>query len=135
MNARDAVVYVGGVAFGFGLAFSGMSKPEVVLSFLHLQDFGLMLLMGSAVVVTFAAIMLAPRLRAKPPLGDEYKPRKHAWSRNVLIGSAIFGVGWGVSGLCPGSAVASLGVGNLPASLGILAMFIGAYVQGRYFSS
>jgi uncharacterized membrane protein YedE/YeeE len=135
MKARDIVVYVGGAAFGFGLAYSGMSKPEVVLSFLRLRDFGLMLLMGSAVVVTFAAITAAPRIRAKPPLGDEYKPRRHAWSRNVLAGAAVFGVGWGISGLCPGSAVASLGVGNLPVALGILAMFLGAYVQGRYFSS
>jgi uncharacterized membrane protein YedE/YeeE len=51
-------------------------------------------------------------------------------SRNVIIGAVIFGVGWGISGQCPGSAVASLGTGNIPILLGLAAMFIGAYLWG-----
>ena len=53
---------------------------------------------------------------------------------DTIIGAIIFGLGWGLSGLCPGSAMASLGVGNLPSLIGIAGMFIGAYVMGRYFT-
>ncbi len=51
-----------------------------------------------------------------------------------MIGAIIFGVGWGLSGLCPGAALSSLGVGNLPVIIGIGTMFLGAYVMGRWFS-
>jgi uncharacterized membrane protein YedE/YeeE len=86
-------------------------------------------------IVSMIAIWVIPRFMAKPALGGEFKPRKHPWSRNVLIGAAVFGVGWGISGLCPGAAIASLGVGNLPVLGGIAAMFLGAYVMGRYYGS
>ena len=51
-----------------------------------------------------------------------------------IIGAAIFGVGWGISGQCPGSAIASLGVGNIPVLIGIVSMFLGAYIMGRLFT-
>jgi uncharacterized membrane protein YedE/YeeE len=74
-----------------------------------------------------------PRFVEKPVLGGEFKARTRTLSRNTIIGAAVFGVGWGLSGQCPGSALSSLGVGNLPVLLGIAAMFLGAYVMGRYF--
>ena len=51
----------------------------------------------------------------------------------VLGGAAIFGVGWGLSGLCPGPAIAGIGVGNWPIVIALAAMIVGAYVQGRFF--
>ena len=133
MNNRNIVLFVGGIVFGFGLAVGGMSKPEVVLSFLQLKDFGLIVLMGCATGVTFIAINVVPRFIEKPILGGEFKPRTRILNRNTVIGAAIFGVGWGLSGQCPGSALSSLGIGNLPVLLGIAAMFLGAYVMGRFF--
>ena len=133
MNNRNIVLFVGGIVFGFGLAVGGMSKPEVVLSFLQLKDFGLVVLMGCATGVTFVAINVLPRFIERPILGGEFKPRTRTLSRNTIIGAAIFGVGWGLSGQCPGSALSSLGIGNLPVLLGIAAMFLGAYVMGRFF--
>lgn len=133
MNNRNIVLFVGGIVFGFGLAVGGMSKPEVVLSFLQLKDFGLVVLMGCATGVTFVAINVLPKFIEKPILGGEFKPRTRTLSRNTIIGAAIFGVGWGLSGQCPGSALSSLGIGNLPVLLGIAAMFLGAYVMGRFF--
>jgi uncharacterized protein len=130
MNKQNVIVLLGGVLFGFGLAYSGMTKQEVVLSFLQLKDLGLIFVMGGAALVTFFAINIVPRFLKKPPFGDQFKPRKAAMSRNVIIGAIIFGVGWGISGQCPGSAVASLGTGNLPILVGIAAIFIGAYVRG-----
>lgn len=133
MNNRNIVLFVGGIVFGFGLAVGGMSKPEVVLSFLQLKDFGLVVLMGCATGVTFVAINVLPKFIERPILGGEFKPRTRTLSRNTIIGAAIFGVGWGLSGQCPGSALSSLGIGNLPVLLGIAAMFLGAYVMGRFF--
>jgi uncharacterized membrane protein YedE/YeeE len=133
LNSRNIVIYIGGVLFGFGLALGGMSKPEIVLSFLQLKDFGLVLLMGAATVTTFFAINIVPKLIKKPPMGEEYRPRVRVLSRNSILGAIIFGVGWGLSGLCPGAALSSLGVGNFPVVIGILSMFTGAYVMGRFF--
>jgi uncharacterized membrane protein YedE/YeeE len=130
MNKQNLVVLLGGILFGFGLAYSGMTKQEIVLSFLQLKDLGLIFVMGGAALVTFFAINIVPKFLKKPPLGEQFKPRKAAMSRNVIIGAIIFGVGWGISGQCPGSAVASLGTGNLPILVGIAAIFIGAYIRG-----
>ena len=133
MNNRNIVLLVGGIIFGFGLAWGGMAKPEIVLSFLQLKDYGLVLLMGSATAMTFVAINIVPRFMEKPILGGEFKPRTRVLSRNTILGAIIFGVGWGLSGQCPGSALSSLGVGNYPIIIGMISMFVGAYVMGRYF--
>ncbi len=133
MNSKNMVLFVGGLFFGFGLAWGGMSKPEIVLSFLQLKDYGLVLLMGAATVTTFVAINIIPRFMERPVLGGEFKPRTRVFNRNTVLGAIVFGVGWGLSGQCPGSALSSLGIGNLPVLLGIAAMFAGAYVMGRFF--
>ena len=135
MNNRKIVLFIGGIVFGFGLAWGGMAKPEVVLSFLQLKDYGLVLLMGFATVTTFIAINIVPRFIEKPILGGEFKPRTRELTRNTILGAIIFGVGWGLSGQCPGSALSSLGIGNYPILIGIASMFVGAYVMGRFFGS
>ena len=135
MNGRNVTLLVGGIIFGFGLALGGMSKPEIVLSFLQLKDYGLVLLMGSATCTTFVAINILPRFMEKPILGGEFKPRTRVLNRNTVVGAIIFGVGWGISGQCPGSAISSLGIGNIPVLLGITGMFAGAYIMGHFFGS
>jgi len=134
MNLKHVVVFIGGLFFGFGLAFGGMSKQEIVLSFLQLKDLGLILLLGGSALVTAITINLIPKLLKKPILGGEFKKRKRTLNKRTVIGAIIFGVGWGISGLCPGSAMASLGVGNLPVLIGIIGMFVGAYIMGRFFT-
>ena len=130
MNKQNIIVLVGGIFFGFGLAYSGMTKQEIVLSFLQLKDLGLIFVMGGAALVTFFAVNVVPRYLKTPLLGGKFKPRRAPLSRNVIIGAIIFGVGWGLSGQCPGSAVASLGTGNILVLVGLAAMFIGAYIRG-----
>lgn len=133
MNNKNLILFAGGLVFGFGLAYGRMSKPEIVLSFLQLKDYGLVLLMGAAMAMAFVAINVVPRFMEKPILGGEFRPRSRALNKNTILGAIIFGIGWGISGQCPGSALSSLGIGNLPVLLGIAAMFAGAYVMGRFF--
>jgi len=71
-----------------------------------------MLVMGGAVVVTLVAYKLAPRLLQRPPLGDAFHAHVSVWNRDTAVGSAIFGIGWGLCGVCPGPAIAGLGTGN-----------------------
>jgi uncharacterized membrane protein YedE/YeeE len=134
VRMRHLFVFTGGLLFGFGLAFGGMAKQEVVLSFLQLKDLGLLLLLGGSAFVTALTINLVPKLLKKPFLGGEFKKRKRTLNKKTVIGAAIFGVGWGISGQCPGSAMASIGVGNIPILIGIASMFLGAYVMGRFFT-
>lgn len=124
------ITALGGMLFGFGLAMSTMVSPEVVLSFLRLHDLGLMLVMGGAVAVTVVAYQLAPRLLKRPLLGNAFATRHAQLDRQTLLGSAIFGLGWGICGVCPGPAIAGLGVGNADMLWALAGMLVGAYAQG-----
>ncbi len=120
----------GGALFGFGLALSTMVRPEVVLSFLRLQDWGLMLVMGGAVVVTLMAYRFIPVLLQKPLAGDYFHQHISVWNRDTLNGAALFGVGWGLCGVCPGPAIAGLGTGNWTLLWALMGIALGALAQG-----
>ncbi|WP_276257759.1 DUF6691 family protein [Haloglomus litoreum] len=127
-----ALILAGGVLFGFGLGVSRMARPEVVLDFLQFQDLGLLFVMGGAAVVSAVTFVIGADLldRPAPLTGREYGRRVREMDRNVLVGGTVFGVGWGLSGICPGAAYASFGVGNWPILWAIGGMFLGAYAQG-----
>jgi len=129
------LVLVGGLIFGFGLGYSHMARPEVVLNFLQFEDFGLLFVMFGGAAVTGVVFFLTPRLLDQAPLtGDSFQRRLKSFDRNVLYGGAIFGVGWGLSGICPGAAYASLGIGNVTILWALAGMFLGAYLQGWWRS-
>lgn len=123
-------ILLGGGLFGYGLAWSGMARPEVVLSFLQLRDLGLLLVMAAALAVTTIGFRLAPRLRQTTLLGLPFSYEVKPMLAGTVPGAVIFGVGWGLCGLCPGAAVASIGIGNGPVLIGLAGMFLGAYLQG-----
>jgi uncharacterized membrane protein YedE/YeeE len=136
MSARAAIfVAISGALFGFGLALSTMVKPEVVIAFLLWRDLGLLLVLGGAVVGTFAAYHGLPRLMRKPWAGEAFGKHPSEMSARTLGGAALFGVGWGLSGVCPGPAIAGLGVANWPLLFALAGLVAGAYVQGRFFPS
>lgn len=128
--ARGLATLAAGALFGFGLSYSTMIRPEVVLSFLRFEDFGLMLVMGGAVVVVALVYKLAPRLLARPVLGDHFHTHPSAWNRDTAVGAALFGVGWGLCGVCPGPAIAGLGAGNWDLLWALAGIALGALVQG-----
>ena len=129
------LILFGGLVFGFGLGFSHMARPEVVINFLTFDDLGLLFVMFGGSIVAGLAFWIVPRFRSNAPLtGRRYGRRLKSLDRNVLIGGSVFGVGWGLSGICPGAAYASLGVGNVTILWAIAGMFIGAYAQGLWRS-
>jgi uncharacterized membrane protein YedE/YeeE len=134
MTKRTFVVtLVAGTLFGYGLAFATMTHPEVVLAFLRWQDFGLLFVLGGATGVTLVAYQFAQRVLRKPLAAPVFAQHPAPMNARTLVGAAIFGVGWGLCGVCPGPAVAGLGAGNWPVLVALLGMFAGAYAQGRWF--
>lgn len=138
MSARNTSVVTGLVAllagglFGFGLSLSTMVQPDVVLSFLRFKDWGLMLVMGGAVVVTLLAYQLAPRFLGRPLMGERFHAHVSEWNRDTLIGAALFGIGWGLCGVCPGPAIAGLGTGNWDLLWALAGIAAGALAQGLF---
>ncbi|MEO6319170.1 MAG: YeeE/YedE family protein [Polaromonas sp.] len=117
-----------GLVFGFGLILSGMANPAKVLGFLDLfgrWDPSLGLVMGGAVAVASTAFFLARR-RTVSLLGSAMKlPTARHIDRRLVIGSMLFGVGWGIAGFCPGPALVALGMGEGKAVVFVLAMLAG----------
>jgi uncharacterized membrane protein YedE/YeeE len=117
-----------GALFGFGLALSGMTDPAVVLGFLDpLGDWNpaLAFVMGGALVVTFVFFRLARRQSGPFAAARFHWPTATAVDARLLGGAALFGLGWGLAGYCPGPALASLSAGHS----GTL-VFLGAMLAG-----
>jgi uncharacterized membrane protein YedE/YeeE len=125
-----AAALVAGALFGFGLSYSTMIRPAVVLGFLRFTDLGLMLVLGGAVLVTLVAYRVVPRLLRAPLLGGRFGKHESSLSRNTIVGAAIFGIGWGITGVCPGPAIAGLGAGSWELGYAIAGIAIGALLQG-----
>lgn len=127
---KALVTLLSGALFGWGLSVSTMVRPEVVLGFLQFRDFGLMLVMGGAAGLAMLAYRGCPRWFHRPLLGGQFLTQAALWNRQTLTGSAIFGIGWGLSGVCPGPAIAALGTGNTDVLWALGGMVLGALVQG-----
>lgn len=119
---------VAGLIFGIGLLLSGMANPAKVLNFLDLAghwDPSLAFVMGGAVAVGLLGYRLALRLE-KPVSADKFHvPVARPIDRILVIGAAIFGVGWGLIGFCPGPALVSLTLGAPATLVFVPAMLVG----------
>jgi uncharacterized membrane protein YedE/YeeE len=129
-----------GLLFGAGLAVAGMTNPNKILNFLdvtHGWDPSLAVVMAAAVPVSALAFWIG-RGRARPLLDAAFRlPGRTGVDPKLLIGSALFGLGWGLGGYCPGPAVASLSRPNAPLLGFLLAMGIGlalSSVVGRWLA-
>ncbi|MBK7170517.1 MAG: YeeE/YedE family protein [Gammaproteobacteria bacterium] len=117
-----------GLLFGIGLLLSGMTDPGKVIGFLNLAgdwDPSLALVMGGAILVGVFAFAFAKK-RTTTFLGDAlHLPSASDIDRPLIVGSLMFGVGWGLAGFCPGPALVSLGSGQPKALVFVLAMIAG----------
>jgi uncharacterized membrane protein YedE/YeeE len=122
------LVFAIGLLFGIGLIVSGMTDPAKVLGFLDLAgdwDPSLLFVMGGAVLVATVGFGLARRRRQTPFGAPITLPAATAIDRRLVLGSVVFGAGWGLAGFCPGPALASLGTGRTEPLLFCLAMVAG----------
>lgn len=114
-----------GLLFAIGLGVAGMTLPENVLAFLNFRDPGLLLTMGGATAVTLLGFPLVLR-RERPVFGLRFVlPTRRDIDRPLVVGAALFGVGWGLVGLCPGPALTGLVGGSPQVLLFVLAMLAG----------
>ncbi|CAL75226.1 putative membrane protein; permease family [Bradyrhizobium sp. ORS 278] len=126
------IQFIIGLVVGLGLLLSGMSNPERVLSFLDLAairtggwDPSLMVVMAGAVGTAFIGFRLVFR-RQRPLLADRFHlPHTQTLDWRIATGPAIFGIGWGLAGICPGPAFVGLGYGSPAIVLFVIAMMIG----------
>ena len=121
-----------GLIFGFGLLISGMTQPAIVLGFLDVAgawDPTLAFVMGGALAVSACGFALARR-RARPWLSATFAlPTRKDLDAPLIGGAALFGVGWGLVGLCPGPALANLARGSVEIWVFVAAMAAGAFAQ------
>lgn len=132
MNRYSMAALASGALFGLGLAMSGMTDPERVLGFLDVFgrfDPALAFVLGGAVMTTTLLFRLILR-RGSPVLADAFQlSTVRTVDRNLLAGAAVFGVGWGLAGYCPGPALAGLGAGSIEALWFVPAMVAGMLIH------
>jgi len=128
---------ISGILFGAGLTLSQMTNPDKVLNFLDITgnwDPSLIFVMVGALAVT--TICFRNVLKRPKPLFDQsfYLSSKTAIDKPLIIGAILFGIGWGMTGYCPGPSVAGLGLGNVGAIVMVVSLYLG-FITHRYLSS
>jgi len=128
MKKDRFAAFLVGLLFGLGLILSGMTDPGKVQGFLDLAgswDPSLAFVMGGAILVGLGAFALARRRTTSFLGGAMHLPSSRTIDRPLVVGSLVFGIGWGLAGFCPGPALVSLGAGHWQALLFTVAMLAG----------
>lgn len=120
-----------GLLFGLGLIVAGMANPAKVLGFLDLAgawDPSLALVMAGAIAVGMVAFFMAYRRTLSFLGGNMQLPKSGTVDRRLVMGSLLFGAGWGIAGFCPGPALVALGLGETKALVFVAAMLTGMLI-------
>jgi uncharacterized membrane protein YedE/YeeE len=117
-----------GLIFGIGLILAGMTNPAKVIGFLDITgtwDPSLAFVMGGAILVAIIAFRFAKKRTVNFLGGAMRMPSSDMIDKRLVIGSLLFGAGWGMAGFCPGPAITSIGTGNPKAVIFVIAMIAG----------
>ncbi|MDN4017736.1 YeeE/YedE family protein [Zwartia panacis] len=120
--------FLAGLLFGLGLILSGMTNPAKVLGFLDLfgqWDPSLAFVMGGAILVGVFAFALAKKRTTNFFGGALHLPKSTHIDKRLIVGSLMFGIGWGLAGFCPGPALVSMAAGHEKALIFVAAMLVG----------
>lgn len=132
----DAIGFVTGLLFAFGLAIAGMTQPQKVLGWLNFfgdWDPTLAFVMVGAILVNGSVYTLIVRHRSTPVLGGKFLiPSRKDIDPRLILGTAMFGVGWGLAGYCPGPALVSLFSGQTSVLIFVVAMVAGMWAFRVY---
>lgn len=125
---RLIISYLSGLIFGIGISISGMANPAKVLNFFDLAgawDPSLAFVMGGALIVTFIGYRFVLK-RPAPSLAESFQlPTRRDLDLPLIGGSAVFGIGWGIAGFCPGGALPALGTANANVFIFVAALLAG----------
>ncbi len=132
---KTIIGFAVGLAFGFGLMLSGMTSPDKVLGFLDVTgqwDPTLAFVMGGAILAATPLFMLARRKTRPALVGDMFTtPTATKIDRRLVVGAILFGVGWGLAGLCPGPALVNLAIDPSASAIFVMAMLVGMLVSSK----
>lgn len=132
----NIISVLSGTIFGFGLALSGMLSPSKVVGFLDITgnwDPSLAFVMGGGVVVTVVSFHFILK-RPHPLFGEKFHlPTASNIDRRLIIGAGLFGLGWGIGGLCPGPAISSLAYASPQVAVFVVAMVAGILIAKKAF--
>lgn len=143
MFKKSLIALVAGLMFSAGLVISGMTQPAKVMAFLNVGgivdpasfgawDASLAFVMGGALCVTLLAFAITPRPGNKPWLATAFQlPTRRDIDVKLVLGAALFGVGWGLAGYCPGPALASLLTGGEDVIIFVAALAVGMWAARR----
>lgn len=127
-----------GLIFGLGLVISGLASPEKVLNFLDITgnwDPSLALVMGAAVVTTFIGYRMV-FARQKPLCAVDFDvPANRKADKSLMTGAILFGIGWGLGGICPGPAITTVGLAATGTLIFVPAMVIGMLIARKVKAS
>lgn len=139
INKRLFFALLAGALFAVGLVLSGMTQPAKIIGFLNVAglvdparfgrwDPSLAFVMGGALLVTLVAFAVTPRPGRKPWLAESFQlPTRRDIDARLVLGAALFGIGWGLAGYCPGPALASVLTGGLDALVFVAALAAGMW--------
>lgn len=134
---KPVFAFVLGSLFSLGLLLSGMSNPEKVLNFLDIfgnWDASLAFVMMGAIAVAFIPFQKAVRSRIPTTIFNEpiELPKHQQIDSKLVIGALMFGVGWGIAGICPAPSLTLIGLGHYEVLYFIVAMLIGIFIQRKW---
>ena len=132
---RILLVFLIGALFGTGIVLSGMANPAKVLNFFDLAgsfDPSLAFVMAGALSVAAPGYALLFRMRKKPVFDQTFRlPKASAIDAKLIGGSAVFGIGWGIAGFCPGASIPALGLGHVSAAIFVLSLLVGILIARK----
>jgi uncharacterized membrane protein YedE/YeeE len=143
MFKKNLVALLAGLMFSAGLVISGMTQPAKVMAFLNVGgivdpasfgawDASLAFVMGGALCVTLLAFAITPRPGNKPWLAPSFQlPTRRDIDAKLVLGAALFGIGWGLAGYCPGPALASLLTGGEDVLIFVASLAVGMWAARR----
>ena len=142
-SAELVISFLAGLVFAAGLVLGGMTQPEKIIGFLDIKemfvgafpgqwDYTLGIVMAGAVAVSMLAFSLTPYASTRPWFASSFVwPRRAGVDVRLIVGAILFGVGWGLSGYCPGPALANLFTGQIDTVIFVLAMLPGMWLARK----
>ena len=128
---KNTLVLISGIIFGIGLTLSSMTNPDKVIGFLDIfysWDPSLGFVMAGAIIITSPILYFLTKNNSIILAEKISLPTKKNIDKPLIIGSLVFGIGWGMAGLCPGPSISSLAFLNLSSFAFVFSMFFGLFI-------